>query len=251
MGRAARACALALAIAGLLAGCRGAGPRTDAGAEASVRPGINEPYENVSAVGEWVERFEREGREVYDRRESIVAAMGLPPDAVVADVGAGTGLFTLLLAERVPGGRVIALDIVPAFVEHIAAQARAAQRTNVSVQACSDRSVMLPPDSIDAAFICDTYHHFEYPRSTMRSLHEALRPGGEVFVLDFQRIEGRSSDWVLSHVRAGRERVIEEIESFGFEWVEDLTDVVGLEENYMLRFRKRADAANSRWSGES
>ena len=65
---------------------------------------------------------------------------------------------------------------------------------NVTGVVATDRSVELPAASIDLAFICDTYHHFEFPLRTMESLHRALRPGGQVVVIDFERIEGQSSD---------------------------------------------------------
>ena len=72
----------------------------------------------------------------------------------------------------------------------------------------------------------------------VQDLSRALVAGGEMFVLDFERIEGVSSDFALSHVRAGKEVVISEIESSGFVLVEEI-DLPGLEENYLLRFRKK------------
>lgn len=96
----------------------------------------------------------------------------------------------------------------------------------------------LAPQSIDVAFICDTYHHFEYPRSTMASIRSALRPGGQLIIIDFIRIPGVSRDWILDHVRAGREEVIAEVKSDGFTLIET-PDTPYLEENYVLRFRKR------------
>ncbi|MHC5003355.1 MAG: class I SAM-dependent methyltransferase [Planctomycetota bacterium] len=204
--------------------------------ETSVAPGINAPYVDPD-VSQWVERFEREGREIYDLRREIVAAGRIRPGADVADVGAGTGLFIPLLAEAVgPEGSVVAVDIVPEFVEHVRQRSDREGLGNVSAVLCTERSVELPAGSIDLAFICDTYHHFEYPASTMRSIHRALRRGGELVVIDFERIPGVSSDWILEHVRAGREVVLQEIGAVGFELLEE-PDL--LEDNYILRFRRR------------
>ena len=217
----------------LLAGCRAAAPVEP---EASVRPGVNRAYQSPD-VGTWVERFEREGREIFDLREEIVAACSLRPGDDVADIGAGTGLFVPILARATgPTGTVVAVDIVPEFIEHVEARAREAGLDNVRSVLCTERSVELPRDSIDLAFLCDSYHHFEFPRSTMTSIHEALRPGGAVIVIDFERKPGRSSDWVLGHVRAGSETVVAEIERYGFRLVETID--VGLRENYMLRFER-------------
>lgn len=233
--------ALALAVCGLLAGgCRSAAVSRPVYAptpEASVKPDINAEYLKPAVnVSQWVERFEREGREIYDQREAIVAAARLKPKMVVADIGAGTGLFTPYFSRAVgPKGKVLAVDIVPAFLERIRQRAAAEGLANVQTVLCTERSVELPPNSVDLAFICDVYHHFEYPRNSMQSLHRALRPGGQVLLVEFKRIPGTSSDWVLNHVRAGQEVFTAEIEAAGFQQVEEL-DL--LKDNYVVRFRK-------------
>ncbi|HEY3246619.1 MAG TPA: class I SAM-dependent methyltransferase [Phycisphaerae bacterium] len=159
---------------------------------------------------------------------------------VVADVGAGTGLFTEPLARAVgPKGKVIAVDIVPLFLEHIRQRAAEAGLSNVSTVLCKEDSVEVPADSIDLAFVCDTYHHFEYPKSTLRSIHTALRAGGQLIIVDFKRIPGVSRAWVLEHVRAGQDEVTAEIRAAGFELVSQGSEAPYLDENYLLRFRKR------------
>lgn len=205
--------------------------------EASAKPGINAEYLKPDLeVAQWVERFEREGREIYDQREAIVAAARLRPGQVVADIGAGTGLFTPYFSRAVGAqGKVVAVDIVPAFLERIRQRADAAGLANVQTVLCTERSVELPADSIDLAFICDVYHHFEYPRSSMASLHRALRPGGVLLLVEFKRIPGTSSDWILNHVRAGQEVFTAEIKAAGFEPIEELPL---LQDNYVVRFRK-------------
>ena len=91
---------------------------------------------------------------------------------------------------------------------------------------------------MDLVFICDTYHHFEYPRNTMSSIQRALRPGGQLLVVDFDRIPGVTADWLLEHVRAGKEVFRAEIEAAGFEFTGE-HDLESLEDNYILRFSKR------------
>ncbi|MCB1036811.1 MAG: methyltransferase domain-containing protein, partial [Acidobacteria bacterium] len=194
----------------------------------------------------WVGRFSSESREVFVARFKVLKALGLKPGQRVADVGAGTGLYTRLLAKAVgPAGKVYAVDISQPFLDLIAADAAAAGLANVTTVLGEDHSARLPDASVDVVFHCDTYHHFEYPRSMTRDLARALRPGGEMFVLDFERIPGISSAFILNHVRASKETVISEIEASGFELVEEL-DLPSLEENYLLRFRKsRSPTASS------
>ena len=153
---------------------------------------------------------------------------------VVADIGAGTGLFTRLFAAKVgDSGKVYAVDIAPAFVDNIVRVSRAQGRRNVEGVINSAKSVSLPPHSIDLAFICDTYHHFEYPRDMLASLHRALKPDGSVVIIDFRKIPGFSSPWVMGHVRAGEPVVVSEIEAAGFRLVEDRDF---LTTSYFLRF---------------
>jgi predicted methyltransferase len=224
--------AISLAI-GLVCGT---GPAVAVAQEQSVRPGINADFLNADASS-YVERFEKEGREVYDQRNVIVAASGVKPGMVVADVGAGTGLFTRLFARQVGGeGRVYAVDIAPNFVYQLIKDCRQQGFDNVIGIICDDRSSTLPPNSVDLIYICDTYHHFEFPYSTLESLHTALRDGGRLMVIDFEREVGVSSDWVLNHVRAGKGVFREEIEKAGFELIEE---VDFLKDNYGLIFRKR------------
>jgi predicted methyltransferase len=99
------------------------------------------------------------------------------------------------------------------------------------------RSVELPDGVVDVAFICDVYHHFEYPADTMKSLWKAMKPGGTVVLIDFHRIAGKSSEWTMGHVRAGQEVFEREIAAAGFEKVGEEKGF--LLENYFVRFRKK------------
>jgi ubiquinone/menaquinone biosynthesis C-methylase UbiE len=159
---------------------------------------------------------------------------------VVADVGAGTGLFTRLFSPVVgESGRVYAVDISEEFVAHVEKVAREQKMGNIVGVVCKPDTVELPPASVDLVFICDTYHHFEYPQKTMRSIHKALKPKGQVVLIDFHRIKGVSTDWVMNHVRAGQEVFSQEITSAGFKQIEERKDL--LKESYFLRFEKIDD----------
>ena len=208
------------------------------GAETDVRPGINEKFLDPSMdVQEWVQRFEGESREIFASRTRIARACEFSDAMDIADVGAGTGLFTFLFAQDVGSdGTVFAVDIAPTMLEHI--REKAAQRGMTQVQPVlgTVRECNLPESSVDAVFACDTYHHFNYPMTTLASLRTALRPGGTLIVVDFERIEGVSREWTMGHVRAGKEVFRREIENAGFTFVEEVT-IEGLEENYFLRFR--------------
>lgn len=198
-------------------------------------PRINQPYHDLE-FATWVARFERSGREVFDKRFEIVESLNLRAGMNVADIGAGTGLFTRLMADRIgPQGVVYAVDISEEFIDNIVLLADQQDLKNVVGIVNNQLSAELKPDSIDLAFICDTYHHFEQPTVFMSTVHEALKKNGQLVVIDFKRQSSVSSDWVMNHVRAGKQQVIEEIETAGFRFEEDL---LLLKQNFYLRFTK-------------
>jgi len=215
--------------------------------------GINDAFLDEDLdVEQYVERFEGESRAVYAERRAIVDALALSPGDAIADIGAGTGFFSLLFVDAVspgrasgdaPGddssdsGRVYAVEISPRFLDHLRKRAAAEAPGRLTVVEGTARSVSLPEASIDVAFICDVYHHFEYPSESLASLHSSIRPGGSLVLIDFERIEGVSPAWLLEHVRAGREVFQAEIEAAGFRLVEEV-ELEGLDDNYFLRFAR-------------
>lgn len=205
--------------------------------EQSVAPGINDNFKDPD-VDKYIERFEGESRSIFVHRHDIIQALDLKPGMAVGDIGAGTGFFSLLISDAVgPEGKVYSVDIAKNFIDHIKKISAEHVKTNIEGIVCSERSADLPAQSIDLAFICDTYHHFEYPYDTLASIHAALKPGGKMVIVDFARIEGRSNDWTLNHVRCGMGTVIDEVQQAGFDFVEKKP--VPMDDQYVIMFTKR------------
>ncbi|RKT43938.1 putative methyltransferase [Thiocapsa rosea] len=201
----------------------------------AVGPDMNAYYHGADH-DRWRDIFESDGREVYDRRFEILEALKVRPGMRIADVGAGSGLYTMLFAEAAgPTGRVFAVDISESFVTAIAARAAQAGLGNVLPVLSQQKSTELPPGSVDLVFTSDTYHHFEYPRAMLDSIRAALVPGGILAIIDFRREPGVSNRWILGHVRAGREEVIAEVEQAGFKLIDE---PIKLRLNYFVLFRK-------------
>ncbi len=159
------------------------------------------------------------------------------PGAAVVDIGAGTGLFAMMMSDAVgPSGRVYAEEVLEKFSRFIAERAEREHRANVVSVMGTTTEIGLPPESVDFAFACDVYHHFDHPAEMLASIWRALRPDGELFLVDFSRDPGQSPDWILEHVRAGEAQVIQEIDGAGFAL---LTSNHDLGINYALRFRRR------------
>jgi ubiquinone/menaquinone biosynthesis C-methylase UbiE len=157
---------------------------------------------------------------------------------VVADIGAGTGAFMEALSAELGGdGKLYAVDIIPKFLEHLRERAGQSGRANVVVVEGGPTQTNLPEGSVDVVFLCDVYHHFEYPSVYLRSLYRTLKPDGRMIIIEFDKIPGKTSASMLAHVRQDKPTLLAEVTAEGFVLEREIT-TVELEENYMLVFRK-------------
>jgi len=183
----------------------------------------------------WAKNFEHDGREVFDKRLDIVDALDLREGSSIADVGAGTGLFTLLFAEKAgKQGRVVAVDVQQYFLDHVAERAKALGLANITVQLADQRGTGLAPASIDLAFLCDAYHHLELPRTYLADLRRVIKPGGRLVIIDYDRTRPGTGAWMKDHIRADPAELRREIEAAGFTLI---GEPKGLRENFFYVFR--------------
>ena len=181
--------------------------------------------------------LESPGRALFDKRFDVVNLLDLKPGIDVADVGAGSGLFTRLFAERVaPTGTVYGVEISRALVDHIAKTAADGGLRNVKAVLGAADSPKLADASVDVVFVADSYHHFEHPREMLGGIKRSLRPRGAFWIIDWERIEGVSHPFILDMVRAGKDAVIDEIGSAGFDLVKE---VRLFDDEYVLKFARR------------
>jgi len=131
----------------------------------------------------WLERPERVGEELPDE---VIRNMEVKPTDVVADIGAGSGYFSLRLAKLVPEGKVYAVDIQDEMLTFIQVRAQAAGLTNVISHKGEIFDTKLPENSIDVALMVDAYHEFSHPLEMMQSIAKALKPGGRLIQLEYR-----------------------------------------------------------------
>lgn len=191
--------------------------------------------EQVAEVASTAARFESPDREVIALREPIVAALDLSPGAAVADVGAGTGAYLKTLSEAVgPQGRVFAVDISAPFAAYMRDRAGRETLGNVTVVLSRVDDPTLPTGALDAILVVNTFHHFEAPEAMLAHFAQALKPGGQLAIVDFDVAHdaGGHRHEVMQLDRQGHVGLIE---AAGFRLVEDV-QVPGMSENFMLRF---------------
>ncbi len=132
----------------------------------------------------WLERFEREEEE---RTTLMVKSLGLEPGMIAADIGAGSGRISLMMAEQVGDeGKVLAVDIQQQMLDLIKKKIKKHKVTNVELVKGTEKSPKLKPESVDLALMVDVYHEFEFPYEMMQEISAALKPGGRVVFVEFR-----------------------------------------------------------------
>ena len=133
----------------------------------------------------WAHVFDDPQRDDWQKPHEVIQALDLKGDAVVADIGAGTGYFSARLANMLKGGRVYAVDIEPDMVKYLAERAKRDGLENmIAVQGAPDSARL--PQKVDVALLVDVYHHIGDRAGYFRGLRKSLSPGGRVAIIDFR-----------------------------------------------------------------
>lgn len=129
--------------------------------------------------------FDDPARDAWQLPDRVIAALELKPGQIVADIGSGTGYFTIRLAKLGTVAKVYAADIEPSMGTYVGKRAAAAGLHNViAVQATADTPNL--PEPVDLVLIVDTYHHIGGREAYFRKLAKSLKPGGRVAIVDFK-----------------------------------------------------------------
>ncbi len=133
----------------------------------------------------WLERPEREREEGLNL---LVRELKVEPGTTVADIGAGSGVISRLLAEAVgPEGTVLAVDIQQEMLDALVLRSRRAGIRNIEPVLGTEKSPRLEPESVDLVVMVDVYHEFEFPYEMLKSITGALRPGGRVAFVEYRK----------------------------------------------------------------
>ena len=187
---------------------------------------------SFSGAEQWAHVFDDPKRDAWQKPHEVIHALNLKPDAVIADVGSGTGYFAVRLANMVPNGRVYGVDVEPDMVKYLAERATREKHGNLVAVAGTPDSPRLP-EKADLVMLVDVYHHIEDRQRYFRDLRASLKPGGRVAVIDFRM---DSPDGPPRAARIEPQRVIGELTAAGYELARQHDF---LPNQYFLEFRPR------------
>lgn len=146
-------------------------------------------------AAEWTKTLEAPERVASLKIAEVIAAMKLKPGQVVADLGAGTGLFALPLAKAVgPSGTVYAVELDEGFLTHINGRAQEQSLANVRTVLGKFTDPSLPARDVDVAFFHDVLHHVENRSAYLKSVVGYLKPGGRVVIIDYNAAQSPHRD---------------------------------------------------------
>jgi len=140
---------------------------------------------SFSGAERWAHVFDDPQRDAWQKPHEVIQALAPKPDAVIADLGSGTGYFSVRLANMVPKGRVYGVDVEPDMVKYLAERAKKEQRPNVIAVAGAPDDPKLP-EKVDLVLLVDVYHHIDSREAYFRRLQRYLKPGGRVAIIDFR-----------------------------------------------------------------
>jgi precorrin-6B methylase 2 len=172
------------------------------------------------AGAQWLERSEREEEE---RLTLLIRSLRLKPGQVVADIGAGSGVISIQMAERVlPGGKVMAVDVQQEMLDRLKTWCREYGVENVEPVRGSERKTNLKPASVDLAIMVDVYHEFEYPWEMLMDISRALRPGGRVVFVEYRKEDPAVPIKEVHKMSQAQVRLEAEQPEFGLTWLETI-----------------------------
>src|SRR5882762_1232142 len=193
------------------------------GTAAPAQRKTSEPYTGDLSI------FDSPGRDERLQINRVMDILGIGPGKTVADIGAGSGWFTVRAARRVgAGGIVYAVDINAEAVKYIGERAKKEQLQNVKTVLSKADDPLLPSGSVDVVLMLKTYHEVAEPVTLLRNLRAALRPGAKVGIIDRN---GNGEDHGV-----GRDVVLREAAQAGYKLLEQYDFVKGDKMDYFLVF---------------
>jgi mono/diheme cytochrome c family protein/SAM-dependent methyltransferase len=177
-------------------------------------------HQDETSGTEWIRRLERSDRIPGLRIADVIASLKLKPGDVIADIGAGTGAFTLPFAKAVaPSGRALAVDLWPELLDYIRAKAAKENVRNLQTIAAARDDPRLPKGEVDVAFFHDVFHNVNDRQAYLQVLASSLKPGGRIAIIEQEFDDPIAKKWDRPEDRITREQVQAWMGHVGFDLV--------------------------------
>lgn len=174
-------------------------------------------HHSFQGAEQWSKEFDDPNRDSWQKPHEVIQALRLNANAVVADVGSGTGYFSVRFAHMVPKGRVYGVDIEPDMVKYLSERAKSMGLTNlIPVQAAPDDPRL--PEKVDLLIMVDTFHHVDNRAQYFRKLHDSLKPDGRIAIIDFRM---DSVDGPPKSARSTPDQIKAEMNALGYVFVQE------------------------------
>lgn len=169
-------------------------------------------HHSFSQADVWAKEFDNPSRDAWQKPDQVLDALNLDRTAIVADIGAGTGYFSVQIAKRVREGKVFAIDIEPDMLRYLSERARREHLNTIIPIVASQESANIP-EPADVILVVDTYHHIDDRVAYFAKLKKSLRPQGRLAIVDFKL---DSPEGPPPEHRIPAEKVTEELKAAGY-----------------------------------
>ncbi|MGY4386273.1 precorrin-6B methylase 2 [Pedobacter sp. UYP24] len=163
--------------------------------------------------------LERNTRSKEENTNLTIAKLPLTKSSVVADIGAGSGFYTFRIADKVPNGKVYAVEIQDDAIAYLKNKASEKGINNVIVVKGNEKTTNLPAGTIDLAFMVDVYHELLYPQEVLQSLKKALKPGGKLLLIEYRGEDPEVN--IKKEHKMTVKQVKKELEANGFKLIQN------------------------------
>ena len=174
---------------------------------------------------EWVATLESPQRPAQ-KVDEVLSRLALKPGMVVADIGAGSGLYSRPLAKAVaPGGKVYAVDIQQDLLDHINQRAKEEHIGNIQTVLGEYDDPKLPARNVDLAFINDVLHHIQHRAAYLKALGTYMKPAGRIAIIEMDKNDPKTPHRNQPELLVAREEILQWMSDAGFKLVQEHPDL--------------------------
>jgi len=175
---------------------------------------------------EWVATLEGPQRVATQKIDAVLSKLALKPGMVVADIGAGSGLFSRPLAKAVaPAGKVYAVDIQQDLLDHIAQRNREENIGNIETALGEYDNPKLPARNVDLAFINDVLHHIQHRAAYLKALATYIKPSGRIAIIEMDKNDPNTPHRNQPELLVAREEILQWMSDAGFKLIQEHPDL--------------------------